>query len=159
MKTSKSIFLFVFLGSILLLGAAVYLQLVEKMLPCPLCVLQRYAFFVLAVCALVGLFMPVGADKVGATAALLASFTGIGLAGWHLWIKAHPGLSCGIDPMEASLNMLPPAKAIPLLFQADGLCTTEYPPFLGLSIPMWSMIWFLIFSIALLTVLIRRRFR
>jgi disulfide bond formation protein DsbB len=157
MKSSKSMFMFVFLGSVILLGAALYLQLVEKMLPCPLCVLQRYAFFLLAICALLGLFMPRGADKVGATAALLASFTGIGLAGWHLWIKAHPGLSCGIDPMETALNMLPPAKAIPLLFQADGLCTTIYPPVLGLSIPMWSMLWFVIFTIALLMVLVRRR--
>jgi disulfide bond formation protein DsbB len=29
------------------------------------------------------------------------------------------------------------------------LCTTEYEPILGLSIPQWSMVWFVLFIIVL----------
>ena len=157
MKSAKPILLIVGLGSIALLGVALYLQLVEKMLPCPLCVLQRYAFAVLAICCLVGACMPRGADGVGAGFGIAAALSGVGVAGWHLYIKAHPTVSCGIDPLETSLNTIPTAKLFPALFQADGLCTTDYPPIFGLSIPQWSLFWFVIFAIALAAVLLRRR--
>ena len=157
MKSAKPVLLLVGLGSIALLGVALYLQLVEKMLPCPLCVLQRYAFAVLAICCLVAAFMPRGAGGVGAGFGIVAALAGAGVAGWHLYIKAHPTVSCGIDPLETSLNTIPTAKLFPVLFQADGLCTTDYPPILGLSIPQWSLLWFVIFTIALATVLLRRR--
>lgn len=157
MKSAKPVLLFVGLASIALLGVALYLQLVEKMLPCPLCVLQRYAFAVLAICCLLAAFMPRGAGGVGAGFGIVAALAGIGVAGWHLYIKAHPSVSCGIDPLETSLNTIPTARLFPLMFQADGLCTTEYPPILGLSIPQWSLFWFVVFVIALITVLMRRR--
>ncbi len=157
MNSAKPVLLLVGLGAIALLGVGLYLQLVEKMLPCPLCVLQRYAFAVLAICCLLAAFMPPGAGGVGAGFGIVAALTGAGIAGWHLYIKAHPTVSCGIDPLETSLNTIPTAKLFPLMFQADGLCTTEYPPILGLSIPQWSLFWFVLFTIALATVLMRRR--
>jgi hypothetical protein len=33
---------------------------------------------------------------------LLAALGGLGTAGKHLYVLAHPGLSCGIDPMETA---------------------------------------------------------
>ena len=101
--------------------------------------------------------MPRGAAGVGAGFGIAAALTGAGVAGWHLYIKAHPTVSCGIDPLETSLNMIPTAKLFPALFQADGLCTTDYPPILGLSIPQWSLLCFVLFAIALAAVLLRRR--
>ena len=157
MKSAKPVLLLVGLGSIALLGAALYLQLVEKMLPCPLCVLQRYAFAVLAICCLLAALMKPGAGGVGAGFGMVAALAGAGVAGWHLYIKAHPSVSCGIDPLETSLNTIPTARLFPTLFQADGLCTTDYPPIFGLSIPQWSLLWFVVFAIALALVLMRRR--
>ena len=159
MKSSKPVFLFVGLGSVALLAAALYLQLVLKMLPCPLCVLQRYAFAILAICCLLGALMPRGAGGVAAGFGIVATLAGAATAGWHLYIKANPAISCGIDPLETSLNTIPTARMLPLLFQADGLCSTDYPPILGLSIPQWSLLWFAVFAIALATVLMRRRQR
>lgn len=157
MTSSRPSLLFVAIGSLALLGAALYLQLVEKMLPCPLCVMQRYAFAVLAICCLMGAMMQRGGQRAGAAAGILTALVGAGIAGWHLWIKAHPTVSCGIDPLETSLNTIPTARLFPKLFQADGLCTTEYPPIIGLSIPQWSLLWFLVFAIVLTMVLMRRR--
>ena len=159
MKSSKPVLLFVGLGSLALLAVGLYLQLVLKMLPCPLCVLQRYAFAVLAICCLLGAVMPRGASGAAAGFGIVAALAGAATAGWHLYIKANPKVSCGIDPLETSLNTIPTARLLPLLFQADGLCSTEYPPILGLSIPQWSLLWFAIFAIALVTVLMRRRQR
>jgi disulfide bond formation protein DsbB len=149
MKTSKPVLLAVAFASLALLGVALYLQFVEKMLPCPLCIIQRYAFAAVALICLVTAFLPRGANKGGAVLAMLAAWSGAGVAGWHLWIKAHPTMSCGIDPLETSLNTIPTAKLLPFLFQADGLCTTEYAPIFGLSIPQWSLLWFIVFGIVL----------
>jgi disulfide bond formation protein DsbB len=159
MTSSRPVLFLVGIGAIALLGAGLYLQLVEKMLPCPLCVLQRYAFAVLAIACLLGAMMPRGGQRGLAAFGILTSIVGAGVAGWHLYIKAHPTVSCGIDPLETSLNTIPTARLFPVLFQADGLCTTEYPPILGLSIPQWSLLWFVLFALTLFAVVARRRAR
>jgi disulfide bond formation protein DsbB len=135
--------------SIALLAVALYLQHGLDMLPCPLCVLQRYAFAAVAIICLVAAGLPPGGQRAGAGLGTLAALAGLATAGWHLWIKAHPNVSCGIDPLETSLNTIPTARLLPFLFQADGLCTTEYAPILGLSIPQWALIWFAVLAIVL----------
>jgi disulfide bond formation protein DsbB len=150
MNPYRPVLLAVALVSMILLAVALYLQHVMNMLPCPLCVLQRYAFAAVAIICLIaaGRRSP-GGQRTGTGLAAVAALAGLGIAGYHLWIKANPTISCGIDPLETSLNTIPTARLLPFLFQADGLCTTEYEPILGLSIPQWSFIWFAIFAIAL----------
>ena len=157
MKTSKPLLLAVALASIALLGVGLYLQHVKDMQPCPWCVIQRYAFTAVALICLISAALPRDTSKSGAGLGLLAALSGIGAAGWHLWVKAHPAMSCGIDPMETSLNTIPTAKLLPFLFQANGFCTTEYDPIFGLSIPQWSLIWFAMFAIVLGYVLFKRK--
>jgi disulfide bond formation protein DsbB len=157
MNKSKPVLLAVAFICLALLGAALYLQHVENMLPCPLCVIQRYAFAAVALISLITAFLPRSATKPGAILAALSSLAGAGVACWHIYIKAHPTVSCGIDPMETALNKIVTAKLLPFLFQADGLCTTEYAPIFGLSLPQWALIWFVILAIALLYTAFRRR--
>ncbi len=156
MKTSKPVLLAVGITALTLVGFALYLQHVKDMLPCPLCVLQRYAFVAIALICFVFAALPRGTTKFGASLAALTALTGTGIAGWHLWIKAHPSVSCGIDPLETSLNKIPTAEFLPFLFKADGFCTTEYEPILGLSTPQWSMIWFVIFTLILIWAALRQ---
>jgi disulfide bond formation protein DsbB len=157
MKTSKPVLLIVAAIALALLGVALYLQFVEHMLPCPLCIMQRYAFAAVAIICLVAATLPPRATRAGAAFGLLAAVTGAGIATWHLWVKAHPTVSCGIDPLETSLNKIFTAELLPFLFKADGFCTTEYAPILGLSIPQWSLVWFVIFIVALGWAALRRQ--
>ena len=156
MKTSKSLLLLVAFSCFALLGAGLYLQLVEHMLPCPLCIIQRYAFVAVGVFCLFGALLQGGASKVATLLATLSAIAGAGTAGWHLWVQAHPGVSCGIDPLETALNTIPSATLLPLLFKADGLCATPYAPILGLSIPQWSLLWFVLFVVVLARIIIKR---
>lgn len=156
MKISKSLLLFVALSCFALLGAGLYLQLVEHMLPCPLCIIQRYGFALVGLLCLLGALLPRGPGKVAAVIAALTALAGVGTAGWHLWVQAHPGVSCGIDPLETALNTIPTATLLPVLFKADGLCATPYAPILGLSIPQWSLLWFALFVVVLARVVIKR---
>ena len=130
-----------------MLAVGLYLQLKLEMLPCPLCILQRYAFAAIALFALLGVVAPARLVWLGAGLTSIAALGGAGVAVRHLWVKAHPSVSCGIDPLETSLNEVITARWFPALFQADGLCTTEYAPILGLSIPAWALFWFVVFAL------------
>lgn len=157
MKNSRSILFAVAFTAIGLLGFALYLQFGKNMLPCPLCVIQRYAFAAVALICLIAALLPARATRISAGTGLVAALAGVGVASWHLWIKANPSVSCGIDPLETSLNKVFTAELLPFLFKADGLCSAEYAPILGLSTPQWSLIWFAVFAIVLGTVAFRRR--
>ena len=147
MKSSRLILLAVAIACIGMLAVGLYLQLVLAMLPCPLCVMQRYAFAALALICLIGTFLPTAARRFASGLACVAAISGAGIAIRHLWVKAHPTVSCGIDPLETALNKNFLANSFPLLFQADGLCTTDYPPIFGLSIPQWALVWFIAFAL------------
>lgn len=146
-RISKPLLLFTALACIAMLGVGLYLQLALDMLPCPLCILQRYAFAAVALICLITVVLPAAAMRIGAALGCVAALTGAGIAIRHLWVKAHPEISCGIDPLETSLNKVFIADWFPTLFQADGLCTTEYDPILGLSIPQWALLWFTVFAL------------
>jgi disulfide bond formation protein DsbB len=133
-----------------LVGFALYLQHVKGMMPCPLCIIQRYAFVGVGLICLVAAFLPTTAARAGALLGAVVALAGAGVAVRHLWILAHPGVSCGIDPLETSLNKIPTAEWMPYLFQADGLCSDRLDPVLGLQIPQWSLIWLVALAIALL---------
>ena len=155
MFKSRPLLLSIAFCCIALLAVALYLQQVLDMLPCPLCVIQRYLFLAIAVACLAG--VAAGKAKAGAGLGLLAALGGLGVAGKHMYILAHPGLSCGIDPLETSLNKIFTAQYLPFLFKADGLCEDATAPLFGLSVPQWSFVWFALFAIALIWVLARRK--
>jgi len=155
MPRSRSVLLLVALISFALVGAALYLQHAHDMLPCPLCVIQRYAFLGIGCAALVGAL----SNKIrgGAGVALLAALAGLAVVGKHLYILANPGFSCGIDPMETMLNKIPTATMLPWLFKAEGLCENATDGLFGLSIPQWSAVWFVLLALALVWVLAAAR--
>jgi len=156
MKSSKFLLLSVAVFCVALLGVALYLQIVEEMTPCPLCIIQRYVFVAIALICVIVALLPTGAFKAGAGLGTLVALGGVGTACWHLWVQAHPGTSCMIDPMETALNALPLAKLAPTLFMADGLCSMHYP-FLGLAIPQWSLICFVVIALVLARLALKTR--
>jgi len=154
MPASRKILLLIAAVSLALVGAALYLQHAKEMLPCPLCIIQRYLFLGVAIFSLVGAFA--GKLKLWTGVALLSALGGLGVAGKHLYVLAHPGFSCGIDPMETVLNKIPTATLLPYVFRADGLCEAALDDVLGLSVPQWSALWFVILGLTLVWVLARR---
>jgi protein dithiol:quinone oxidoreductase len=155
MKKSRLILLLVAIASFGLIGFAVYLQVVKGMLACPLCIIQRYCFIAIGLFALVGAIG--SAVKPASVLGLLAALGGIGVGARLMYVQAHPTVSCGIDPVETMLNKVFTAEWFPTLFQANGECTTPYPPVFGLSVPQGAMLWFVIFALIFVVLLLRRR--
>lgn len=154
MPRSRSVLLAICLTSFALVAAAVYLQHAHDMQPCPLCVIQRYLFIGVGLGALIAALS--GRVRLWAGLALLSALGGLAVVGKHLYVLAHPGFSCGIDPMETTLNTIPTAEYLPWLFRADGLCENATDALFGLSIPQWSALWFGALTLSLLWALSRR---
>ena len=142
-----------------LLGFALYAEYGLHMTPCPLCIFQRVGFIVMAVFFLLGaLHAPRGGGRwVYAGGALLGGIFGIAVAGRHLWIQSLPAdqiPSCG-PPLDYMFDAFPFAKVLKLVFTGSGECA-KVEPILGLPMPAWSLLWFLLLA-ALVIVAARRR--
>lgn len=144
-----------------LLAEAMILQHIKGQAPCPLCVMQRAGFLLVAVIALVAAIRaPQGRGVTGYFAAIaLACLAGLGVAARHVWVLFHPKFGCGIDVLEEFVNRLPTAKLLPWLFHASGECTAPHEPILGLQVPQWSLIWFSLLLIGAIFLAYRSRSR
>ncbi|PRC94235.1 disulfide bond formation protein B [Solimicrobium silvestre] len=157
MKKTQIALLITAIASLAIVGGALYFQIVERMPPCPLCIIQRYAFILLAIGSLIGMAGPALLRKIGCCLGLYASISGAGVALHQLYVIAHPDIKCGIDPVQTAVNSLPFASWLPTVFSAEGLCGTPYDPFFGLVLPQWSLLWFVVFTVVLLLVLFKSK--
>jgi protein dithiol:quinone oxidoreductase len=149
---------FVSLG---LVAGALYLQFVHNEDPCPLCIIQRYFFVLVAVFAFLGAgFNNWRGIALLETLVVISALGGLATAARHVYVQANPGFSCGFDALQPIVDGLPPARWLPQVFKVAGLCETPYPPIFGLSLPQWSLIAFaLIFVFVLLSLRTKRKLR
>lgn len=162
MWTPRLVFAGVFVVCAALIVFALYLQHVETLEPCPMCILQRYAFIAIAAAALVGaIHNPRGGALVAySSLVVLFALTGAGIAARHSWLQHFPvkSFSCGAD-LGYLLNTFPLAKALPAIFSGTGECTKVDWRFVGLSIPEWALVWFVIFTAVAILAAIKLRVR
>jgi protein dithiol:quinone oxidoreductase len=154
--------LLVLLGFICLamVAGALYLQYFLHEDPCPLCIMQRYFYLLIAIFAFLGARLRGwrGVRLLELLAALSAA-AGIVTAARHVYVQANPGFSCGFDALQPLVDSLPPAHWLPGVFKVAGLCETPYPPILGLTLPMWSLIGYVVAFVPLVLSLVRNRRR
>jgi disulfide bond formation protein DsbB len=158
--SSRSVFLAVFLVCAGLLGYGLYLQHVQNQEPCPLCILQRYAFIAVGVIALVAAAhgpRRVGQAVYGLLIALAAG-SGAGIAARQSWLQHNPPnvLDCGPD-FYYMLDAFPLSQVLPKIFKGEGDCAKVTWTFLGLSIAEWALLWFALFLLTGLYLMIARR--
>ena len=156
MNRLKITLITILLTCIGLLGFALYLQIALEIFPCPLCVGQRYVFILIALVCVFALITP-SMHRFNMLLGALISLIGVGMAGYHFWVLAQPHGSCGVDPWAAPLNDFFMAKLFPIMFQTIGLCETPYDPILGLSIPAWALVWFVVFTIAFIVLFFSKK--
>jgi disulfide bond formation protein DsbB len=153
---SGRLFTWVFLTCIGLLAFALYLQHVKQLDPCPWCVVQRLGFMLVGLIALTGaLHRPaVMGTTIYSALGLAASAAGATAGGYHVWLQSDPvrAAKCVGSPVERILDQLEFGRMIPPLLQYDGPCTLKPWSLLGLSIPEWSLAWFVILAVAFVTI-------
>ncbi len=134
------------LVSILVLAIALYFEYGKGMQPCPLCLMQRLCTF------LFGLFCMIALQISNLQRArrivlfqMIFSICGIYFSGRQIWLQSLP-----VDQAPAcmpSLDMLihyfSKTQVLAALLWGSGDCAEVSSRFLGLSMPTWSVIYFM----------------
>ena len=144
-----------------LFGAALYLQYVKHQDPCPLCMVQRVIFIAMLVLfALATLHGPKRAgEKVYAALIALLALSGVGVASRHIWIQHLPKdevPACG-PGLNYMLENFPMAEVLQELMHGSGECAAKGWSFLGLGIPEWSLVWYMLLGTWAIMIAARRR--
>jgi disulfide bond formation protein DsbB len=152
-------FLLVALACAGMLGYALYVQHVDFLDPCPLCVFQRVVFmFIGAVSLLAAIHGPAAAGRwVYGGLVILGGLTGVGIAGRHLWLQSLPAdqvPDCGMG-LNYMLETMPFSAVLSEVFYGSGECAEVIWSFLGLSMPGWTFIWYTVFTAGTIIILSR----
>jgi disulfide bond formation protein DsbB len=142
---ARTLFLALFVVCAALLAFGLYLQHVVGLEPCPMCIMQRYAFIAVGLIALAGAVHGPGAAGSRLYAGLigLVALDGGGVAARQSWMQLNPPAipECG-PGLEFMLESFPLAEALPMIFRGAGDCAAVDWSFLGLSIANWSLLCF-----------------
>ena len=156
-KAPRRVFSAVFLACTAMLAFGMYLQHVVGLEPCPMCIVQRYALILVAICAaLAAASGRKGLQVAGSVLLVVFAVAGAYVAARQSWLQWYPPevVSCGRD-LYGMIETFPLKRALPMIFRGGGDCSKIDWTFLGGSIANWS---FLCFSgIALLALWLAAR--
>ncbi|MGB7754622.1 MAG: disulfide bond formation protein B, partial [Salinisphaera sp.] len=115
--------------------------------PCPLCIFQRVAMAGVALFCLVGWIHGPGgvAHRVYAGLAGLAALAGAAIAARHVWLMHLPPdqvPACG-PGLNYLIQIMPLQEVVSTVLRGDASCATVKGSFAGLSLPTWSLIYFI----------------
>jgi len=155
----RAAFAFIFVLCVGLIAFALYLQHARDLEPCPMCILQRYAFIAIALAALAAaIHDPRGtALKVYGGFLILFGVIGAGIAIRHSWVQHFPPQDAGCGLELEFLMELPLTAMLPAIFRGNADCSKVDWTFVGLSIPEWALVWFFVFVVFTFLVLRRAR--
>lgn len=139
-------YLFGALCTAALLGYALFAQYQLGKDPCPLCILQRVAFFAMGVFFLLGAIHGPrsGGRKYYAILVAIPGIIGAAIAGRHVWLTTLPPdkvPDCG-PGLGYMLEAFPLSKTLQMVLTGSGECAKVDWTFLGLNMPAWCLVWF-----------------
>lgn len=148
MNSFRGVFLTGFLACLSMLLVAGYFQFIEHLDPCPLCIVQRLLVLVVGIVFLLGaMHNPIsGGRRVYGFLVVLAAGLGAAIAGRHVWLQSVPEEqvpSCG-PGLNFILDNFPISQAIDMVLRGSGECADVLWTFLGLSIPAWTLVAFVV---------------
>ena len=152
MKSNRLFYLVVFLISISLLSYGYYLQFVEGLEPCPLCIFQRVAFIAIIAFAFIGtVHGPQQLSRyVYSSLILISALVGASIATRQVWLQHLPAdlvPECG-PGLDFMLDVFPLGETLKMVFTGSGECAKVDWTFLGFSIAELSLAWFVTFALA-----------
>ncbi|MCX7546179.1 disulfide bond formation protein B [Marinicella gelatinilytica] len=143
-----------------LIAYALYVEHVDFLMPCNLCILQRVVYIVIGAIFLIAAFKPTlywGRKLVGILA-LIISAIGIAISGRHVWMQSLPAdqvPDCG-PSLQMMLDSSPLLDVLKSVLSGSGNCAEIQWQFLGMSMPTWSLIMFIgLFIFSLLWMFLR----
>jgi protein dithiol:quinone oxidoreductase len=143
-----------------LIALALYMQHEMALEPCPMCILQRYAFIAIGLVALAGAIHGPKALGLRIYAGLMVLFAVLGGATSvrHSYLQRFPdpSTSCLPSDLEYLVSNFPLSQALPKIFAGTGECAKVQWRMLGLSIPEWALVWFAGFAVLAIWLAVRK---
>lgn len=157
--TQRKWYLFVVVCCASLLGFALYNQYIDYLDPCPLCIFQRVIFFDMGVIALLAAIHNPGrfGQQVYAWLLVASATAGALIAGRHIWLQSLPAdevPECG-PGLNYMLENFPLTEVLSTVLQGSGSCAEVIWSFMGMSMPKWTLIWYVGLGVLTLWVLYR----
>lgn len=156
--------LFGALASLALIAYAYFwVQQRMLMMPCPLCVFQRVAFFGIAAIGLVAAaHNPKGATgrRVYGVLSFVVAMLGAAIAARHVWIQSLPpdlAPACNSLGLEYMLGVMPLSDVVREVITGSGECATVDWTWLGIAMPGWTLACFVALGIGALAAGFRAR--
>ena len=134
-----------------LIGYALFSQYIMGLEACPLCIFQRVFFISVGLIGLVAaLHAPLSwGAKIYGFLGITSALVGAAIAGRHVYIQNMPATevpACG-PGLDYILDVFPLFEAIKMVFTGSGECAEVVWQFLGLSMPSWALIWFVLLGV------------
>ena len=131
-----------------LMSYALYAQHVLGLEACPLCIFQRIALIALGLVLVAAALHAPKSARAYALIGLVPAIAGAGISSWHVRLQNLPPAeipSCGpgFDYMFSS-GAFPFMDALKMVFTGSGECAEVNWTFLGLSMPAWVLVWFVL---------------
>jgi disulfide bond formation protein DsbB len=143
-----------------LLGFGYYLQFVQHLEPCPMCIFQRLCYLAVILITLLGAVH--GPRRAGVyvygVLTVIATGIGAGIAARQTWLQHLPEdqvPACG-PGLDYMLEQFPLAQVIKQALRGTGECAAVDWTFLTLSIAEWSLICFSALALAYLAFMTSR---
>lgn len=129
-----------------LLAVGYYLQFVDGLEPCPMCIVQRVCYMAVAALALLAAAHGPGVtgQRVYSVLLGLPALAGLGVASRQTWLQHLPAEQvpeCG-PGLSFMLEMYAPFEVLKRTLRGTGDCAKVDWTFLGLSIAEWSVLCF-----------------
>jgi len=160
MISSRNAFVLGFLLCAAAIGIALYFQHVVGLEPCPLCIFQRISVMLLGIIFLLAALHNPGATgtRIYGFFVTLSSLLGIGIAARHLWLQYGPHEELGCGPgLDYMMEVMPLDEVVSSVFKGTGDCGEILWSLFGISIPGWTLLFFLLVLVFGLKTLFGRR--
>lgn len=135
--------------------SALILEYVWKLEPCPLCIVQRFWLVLVGLFAGLALFLGTTDRKrqVWIGLAMLSAAAGAAFAIRQLWLQSLPpdqlGGSCFIGFGSQTFERMSYLEFLSIILKGTADCAQVQWRFLGLSIPGWSLVGFVLVFVLL----------
>lgn len=152
---------FLFLASVIGMSFALFLEHVQGLDPCPLCVFQRIGLISLGFISLIAFLHNPKTNvfkRIYSFLGLVAISWSAGVAARHVWLQHLPKdqvPSCG-PGLDYWVDTLPLKSVFENVLKGSGECAMVDWTFLGQSLPTWSLLFFSVLALISLWQLFRR---
>ncbi|MCY4329847.1 MAG: disulfide bond formation protein B [Endozoicomonadaceae bacterium] len=162
MRLAKSytIYWVLLLLSIALLGIALLFEHIKGLIPCPLCISQRFIFGIIGFLSFIVILFRPGGTKLRAFGLLVFIFSllGLALAYRQIYLEHLPASASRVclPGLEYLIQIMPWQEILKTMFVGSPECGVVHWTFLGFSMAVWLVPVFVFIAVIGLIEIVRK---